>query len=327
MRWVDSARRCSVSVRPFMEPSARFLIVAVFAVWALEPEAASTGPQPTEGSTFTVASVKPNASGKVAVSRHLSPGRFDARNFSLRQLIAIAYDVGTLRVVDGPDWVDSDKFDIVATFDSAAADDETSRLEGLSEGPRIDGDDWKRVRSMLRNLLAQRFHLRIRGEQVELAHYALVVANPNEPLRETVRPSTTDCEAYREEMRRLGVPKAVPTGPHCGFRHLFRARSYQASAGAATMSELAKFLQPIVGGIVSDQTGLVGRFDFDFTFALDRSLRPFTDQEIGSSAGEPSGDELSVFVALEDELGLKLMSRRGPVAVHKIDHVERLSPN
>jgi len=77
---------------------------------------------------------------------------------------------------------------------------------------------------------------------------------------------------------------------------------------------------PIVGGIVVNQTGLPGRFDFDLDYAPEVSPNTVVDATAGASAP-------SIFTAVQEQLGLKLESQREPRDVLVIDHVERPTAN
>ena len=90
------------------------------------------------------------------------------------------------------------------------------------------------------------------------------------------------------------------------------------------MSEFAEYLQAYVGRMVVDETGLTGRFDLDVTFRLDpaiSSLPPFPGNRNTVNEG------VSIFVAVQEQLGLQLESRRGPVEVLIVDNAERPTPN
>ena len=64
-------------------------------VWTLTAIAISAGPQRNTAPTFASASVKPSLPGQFGPLRETSPGRFDARNYPLRRLIAMAYEYGS----------------------------------------------------------------------------------------------------------------------------------------------------------------------------------------------------------------------------------------
>ena len=86
----------------------RISVLAALAVLILAPTVLAEL-QGTDGPTFLVASVKPNLSDG-DMSAELSPGRFDARNLSVKNLVRIAYGVEYQRIVGGPDWVASARF-------------------------------------------------------------------------------------------------------------------------------------------------------------------------------------------------------------------------
>ena len=99
---------------------------------------------------FEVASVKPNvAAGRFGIT--FTPGRFTAVNAPLERLIHTAYGMPPFRVVDGPTWISTERFDVVAkATDSAPPASRAQMLE------------------MLRALLVDRFALRTHRESREL---------------------------------------------------------------------------------------------------------------------------------------------------------------
>jgi hypothetical protein len=85
------------------------------AALALTSSGGFANTQIIEGATFDVASVKPNRSGETRISVNTEAGRFVAINAPLILLIRLAYVVPEYRIVNTPDWVRSERFDIVAT--------------------------------------------------------------------------------------------------------------------------------------------------------------------------------------------------------------------
>jgi uncharacterized protein (TIGR03435 family) len=114
---------------------------------------------------FEVASVKPNKSGDRDASMNPSPGGFYATNTTLKFLITWAYDVGDHQISAGPNWINTERYDIVAKG-------------------QIDRPNSAQYRQMLQTLLADRFQLRLRRETKELPVYALVVGKNGSKLRE-----------------------------------------------------------------------------------------------------------------------------------------------
>ena len=257
-------------------------------------------------SSFEEASVSESVPRRSMSFRAGPDGRLQIRGHHLRWLVARAHGVDFRRVVEGPDWSDGPRYDIEATLPGARPVDES------------------RLQAMLRNLLADRFALQVRVEERETPHYALVLANPGGELGDGIRPSTTDCDAWRAGREQEGPP-TVPTWPHCALHFsLGSSRLMKFNLGARTMGELATALQADAGRLVQDETGLTGRFDIGLEFTADFSTHRFSPD----SPPLPAPVEgLSVFEALERQLGLRLESRRGPVRMIVVEHAERPSPN
>ncbi len=113
---------------------------------AIVAAATSGRTQSSDDLAFTVASLEPSAPEHREMSFRVWPGgSCNVRNHSLTRLISEAYELEVQQVLGGPDWIDDDRFDVVATFepDSYAATDES------------------RVRRMLQRLLRERFALRV----------------------------------------------------------------------------------------------------------------------------------------------------------------------
>ena len=174
---------------------------------------------------------------------------------------------------------------------------------------------------MLRGLLAERFELQTHTETRKLSYYALVMATAGGTLGDGIRPSTTDCAAYYARRNRSSPLRTLPSERHCGVQSRLEFGLTTMLLGAVEMTEFAKYLQPFVGQMVVDETGIIGRFDLEVTFKEDPTIR--TPHGFGTAAS----DAPSLFFALQDELGLKLESRLGPIEVLVVDHVEQPTPN
>jgi uncharacterized protein (TIGR03435 family) len=124
--------------------------------------ACAFGQQAAEVLEFEAASVKPNKSGSNHSESHGTPGQLVALNMSLRAYICRAYNVRDYQV-SGPDWMSSEKFDIVAKYPPHSGDSQ--------QGPR------------LQKLLADRFKLAIHRESKEFPVYALVAAKNGHKIK------------------------------------------------------------------------------------------------------------------------------------------------
>lgn len=127
--------------------------VSVFAI-ALAAYAQTGGP------TFEVATVKPASAEEIAAGGSGIPtghGRATGINVTLKRCIIGAYHIGPGQVVGGPAWIDIDRFHIEAKAESDVVDDSV-------------------MDAMLRNLLAERFHLVVHHETREMRALVLGVA-------------------------------------------------------------------------------------------------------------------------------------------------------
>jgi uncharacterized protein (TIGR03435 family) len=274
--------------------------------------AAQSPPIAASRPVFEAASVKPNRSGDVDARLDPQPSkRLTATNVTAALLIRFAYDLPDFQIVGGPNWLNADRFDVVAK----AKDDSP-----LAE-----------KRLMLGRLLAERFKLTAHTETRELPIYALVMARRDGRLGPQLRRTEADCARADRPSSELdlGVGLSPPNGPpRCGYFGFAPGADFSsARAGLGfrglTMAALAKRLVPIVRRSVSDQTGLTGYFDAEFDFMAELPPPP-------PPPGVPSpfGSEfVSVFTVLPEQLGLKLDARRGPVEVLVIDRAEKPSPD
>jgi uncharacterized protein (TIGR03435 family) len=271
-----------------------------------------------ENVTFEVASVRPNTSPDNKMMLGVQPGgRFNAVNVPLFALIRSAYALQEFQLVGGPDWIKTEKFDIVAK----AAQDFPVPVPG---GPPSPGQ------LMLRSLLKERFKLAVRREAREMPIYALVRARQDGKLGAELKPSTLDCEAIgAARLARGEKPEPPKPGerPVCGIRMGFG----ELAGGGFPLSNLASSLVQTVERTVVDKTGLSGPYDFYVKWTPDRlPPRPAglpADQPIRMNgvAIDPNGP--SIFTALQEQLGLKLEASRGPVNVLVILSVERPTPD
>jgi uncharacterized protein (TIGR03435 family) len=254
---------------------------------------------------FEVASIKPAAPGGLGMLIKPSPGgRLDITNMPLKQMIVIAWNVQPFQISGGPSWFDSDRYDIAAK-------------------PAITpkGSDF---RLMLQSLLFERFHLAIHRETKELPLYALVTAKSDGKLGPGLtRSKEGDCSSVDPSMPPPPrVPGKVPA-LGCGN---FAMGPMDIRAVAVPISDLAPLLSGLLGRTVVDKTGLDGKFDVSMEWTADENralqlapdaLRPPPSDTTGSS----------IFTALQEKLGLRLQSQKGPVTVLVIDHVERPTEN
>ena len=226
-----------------------------------------------------------------------SGGTYAATNTPLRFLILTAFNLEfePFRLTGGPDWIDSERFDILGALPVGAKPADTTK--------------------MLRTLLEERFHLVVHTEKREIPIFALMLARADGKLGPRLTRSTTDCAALvAKSAPGAPVPPRADGRPTCGTQ----ASGRTIQGGGRPLSALATILSQHVSRRVEDRTGLAGSFDFDLEFEQsDRGLR--TDAA--------AADAPTIFTALQEQLGLKLESTRGPADIYIIDRVERPTDN
>ncbi len=259
--------------------------------------------------SFEVATVKRNNSGaRNSMLRLLPGGRVSATNFPVRQLIIYAYQLAPSQVLGGPGWINTDGFDIVA------------KVDGNPQPVEPGKGQFDPMQIAMRNLLADRFKLKFHREMREMDIYVLVMARPGGAPGPNLRQSPQDCAAQAAAARGRSGPPPAPAPPpalgtpYCGiFGGPGRLRF-----GGLSATMMAQAFNPLAGRIVVDRTGLTGSWDFELTFAV-------------QGRGGPGGPDAPVadpnlpdfFTAVQEQLGLKLESTKGPVEVVVIDNVER----
>ena len=264
---------------------------------------------------FEVASIKRNKSGDGFITMGMQPGgRLTMINMPVRQLIVRAYGVQPYQVLGGPSWITSDRFDITAKAPGDASP--------------------QQMNVMLETLLADRFKLKVRRETRQSDVYRLVKARADGKPGEALKPAAVNCDMGRG---RAGGPVPgpgagpapargpAPAGPMMGPCQFLIAPGRFQVAGQS-MTAFANSLGMQVGRPVLDETGLQGAYDFTLTFMPDPGGR-------GMPAGlpPPGAPELppidpnapALPTALQEQLGLRLESAKGPVEMIVIDSIDQ----
>ena len=258
----------------------RGVAIAMLTVVACGLTAQETAPRPAFGA-FEVATVKPIDADHPKAGRYYrmeSADRFVAVNYTLKLLIAAAYDLNPRTISGGPSWVDSAKYDIVAKTPGQIRPERTEQM------------------AMLRALLTDRFGLQFHREQKDFSIYVLQVAKGGPKLKASAE-----------------APDA-PDAPPQVISTVYPDR-IKLPARNVTMGDFVAMMQrALLDRPVVDKTGLMGRYDFDLTWAPDET-------QFGGEAPKMADDAASppLFMALPQQLGLRLEATRGPVNALVID--------
>ena len=274
--------------------------------------------------SFEVASVRVNRSdGTRPFTIELQQGgRFSATRVTLRMLVLFAYEIQAYQLVGGPDWLDSERFDILA---KTADGDLDARGNMVPAG----------FRERLRSLLAERFKLKAYRESRQLPVFELIVDAADRRLGPRLQKSDTDCASLIEggRGRPSSPPRIVRTEEVSSAKELGECR-FASPAGRIigngwNMKQLATQLSMVVGRSVIDRTGLTGSFDWfldgwkpEQTAQFNQSGEPLPPGTVMDDPSKPS-----ILTALREQLGLKLQSARGPVDALVIETAERPTEN
>ena len=221
---------------------------------------------------FEVASIRPTRA-EIGAGTNVSVfegGRIGIVNEPVKLLIRMAFQLQNSQIAGGPNWLDTDRYDIEA---------KTGNPEKPAPG---------QLSPLMQSLLAERFHLKFHRETRELTVYALVIAKSGPKLKAKTEgePAGMNTKEGRDTSR------AVGTG--------------------VSMELLASYVGNRLGRIVLDKTGLSDTYDFTLEWTPD----PASDSPAPSLA-----------IALREQLGLTLESRKSPVEVLVIDSIDRPSEN
>jgi len=266
---------------------------AIAAVIALSVGSVTVCAQDRGAPSFDAVSIKRNTSGETRIRFETPPGRLNAINVPLRFAIRQAYRLPESRVIGGPAWLDSDRFDIVGT---AAGDAITSDV----------------IRQMLRTALAERVGLMLHDETRQMPIYSLVLARSDGTLGPNLRRSSMDCAGRRSQV----------VGGHvqCGVLVSQAPTSASLRGGGAAFADVVRLLSDFLERPLIDNTGLAGTFDMELQFTAARGSLPGAPP--GGLATAPATDDIpSIFTAVQEQLGLRLNATTGTADVLVIDRV------
>jgi uncharacterized protein (TIGR03435 family) len=254
---------------------------------------------------FVTASITPSMAGKSGerALRLLPGGVFSATSVTVRELVEYAYQRHAFdhrEVKGGPAWIDVERFDI------------TARAGGAHT---VDADaSFREAWSMIRGLLANQFRLKVHEADSSRAVYALVLARSDGTLGPKLRRTDADCGAVMKGPMPALLPGQTPP---CTLK-VPPGRLFVNTVGMPT---LASLLSQHVDRPVLDRTGLTGRFDVQLESSDIKAARDYKPGPSDAGLAPVTGP--TIFVALPEQLGLRLQPQTAAVPVVVIDHVER----
>jgi uncharacterized protein (TIGR03435 family) len=258
--------------------------------------ASSARGQASAREEFEVAAVKPftpNPNGWVARTEGgpgtSDPDRIRYLNLTLKSLLATAYGVENF-MMSGPAGLD-ERWIIDATIRPGATKEQ--------------------VNQMLQNLLLERFKMTLHREMRTATVYELTVVKKGPKLREFVESAPAPADGKLSITEKDGFVRIRPGPRPVGF---VGGGIWHAWGGGETVSELVNFLSSELKARVVDKTGLTGKYDYNLEYS-GSPLNAATDNLTDSAP--------DFVMAVRDQLGLKLESKKGPLDLLVIDHIEK----
>jgi uncharacterized protein (TIGR03435 family) len=262
--------------------------------------------QPSAKVEFEVASIKPSSPPTGGVGYAVGcrggpgtndPGLYTCGDINLLALVMDAYGENFWQV-SGPDWMLMTRFDLRAVVP--------------------EGTTKEQFRIMLQNLLADRFKVAVHHETREIQRYELRVAKNGPKFKESSPATKDDANPLAP-----GPIKRDENGyPVVGHRGMaMTGGKARMNWPEMTMEMLANTLSGQLHGPVTDATGLTGKYDISIYWSYEDALARPPDADPARSTSDPGP---TIAQALQDQLGLRVESKKGPVDFLVVDHAERV---
>jgi uncharacterized protein (TIGR03435 family) len=256
------------------------------------PQASAT-PAPA----FDVASIKPYGPNRLMIRIQTTPDGVAVSGMPMHMILREAFGLTNDRLLGEPAWVTTSRFDVEAKV----APDDAPKLQQLTQEQR-----WAMLLPVLEDRCALKFH----HETRELTVYTLVVAKGGVKMQ-LARPA--------DNATRLAPGRNTMSASPTDFTF---------TAHGASMDSIARMISMQLGSTVIDKTGLTESYDYTLSFAPDESMKAgILTPGSGGGAPPPESEGPSIFTALQEQLGLKLVAQKQPVDVIVIDHLEQPTAN
>ena len=233
-----------------------------------------------------------------------NPGQIHCQYVTLRMLLMRAYQVKNQEIF-GPGWLDTAHFEILAKLPAGAIKEQ--------------------VGGMFRGLLAERFHVELHRETRPLSVYSLTVAKSGLKLKESSpRPAVDEPGTPGPpSVGKDGFPVLRPSILAAGPIVLYRGGRARLLGNKVKLARLAETLTSQLDHIVIDETGLDRPYDITLTWTPDSTEPGGHSRPALAEAGSDPGD-VTLFQAMEQQLGLRLASAKAQRDVIVVDRAERV---
>lgn len=245
---------------------------------------------------FEVVSIKPNSASDNRTMIRIAPGGgFSSSGMTLKLLIGQAFNLRDFQISGGPGWIGSDRYDIDA-----------KGPEGMPERMPMD-----LLRPMLKAMIEDRFQMKYHMELKEMPVYVLTQVQGGHKMKvvEALAPTPGQGPGGRVPQR-ISIGRGQLTGASVPIAMLVQQLSHQ------------------LGRTVIDKSGLPGLYEIELQWTPEPGVGgpggppPSADHIAGADNSGPT-----IFTALQEKLGLRLDSQKGPVPIVVIDSVSKPTEN
>jgi bla regulator protein blaR1 len=258
----------------------------------------SSAPLPT----FDVVSIKPYGPNTLRISIHTKPDGVAVSGMPMHMILREAFGVTNDRLLGEPAWVTTSRYDV----DAKVMPEDAPKFKQLT-----DQQQWQ----MLLPVLEDRCGLKFHHETRELTVYTLVVARGGLKMQvsKPLDPSVKLTPGQNPSSAGMSVSEK-----------LFTLTGHRAS-----MTSIVRWISMQLGSTVIDKTDLTESYDYTLSFVPDDTMKAgiLPPGSNGGSALPPDAEGPSIFTALPEQLGLKLVAQKQPVDVIVIDHMEEPTAN
>ncbi len=220
----------------------------------------------------------------------------------MHMILREAFGVTNDRLLGEPAWVTTSRYDV----DAKVTPEDAPKFK-----PLTDQQQWQMLLPVLEDRCALKFH----HETRELTVYTLVVARGGLKMQvsKPLDPNVKLTPGQNPSSAGMSVSEKL----------------FTLTGRRASMTSIVRWISMQLGSTVIDKTGLTESYDYTLSFVPDESMKAgiLPPGSNGGSTLPPDTEGPSIFTALPEQLGLKLVAQKLPVDVIVIDHMEPPTAN
>lgn len=257
---------------------------------------------PAQLLAFDVVSIKPYGPNNLRISIRTEPDGVAVSGMPMHMILREAFGVTNDRLLGEPAWVATSRYDV----DAKVTPEDAPKFKQLT-----DQQQWQMLLPVLEDRCALKFH----HETRDLTVYTLLVSRggPKMQLSQPAKTNPGQAQGPGRASAGASVSEAM----------------FTISGHGQSTATIARWVSLTLGSTVIDKTGLTGKYDYTLSFVPDDSMKAGILPPGGNSGSAlpPDAEGPSIFSALPEQLGLKLIAKKQPVDVVVIDHIEQPTVN